>query len=158
MIGLNEDLSRHPPVRLTPEKGLTPDDNLLRRFAQRQRHLVEADVLVVANDHWNFDVRGFNPGGNHGSFFRISTHSVFMIAGGADTKIPQALTVEEPYDSLRFAPTLLALTGDIRDDNNPVPILWYKGFRQSPSREETELLPNGQEKKNITSNEGKAAP
>ena len=53
-------------------------------------------MLIIANDHWNFDVRGFNPGGNHGSFFRISTHSIFMIAGGSNTKIPQALTIEAP--------------------------------------------------------------
>ena len=38
--------------------------------------------MVVASDHWNFDVRGFNPGGNHGSFLRISTHSTLMFAGG----------------------------------------------------------------------------
>ncbi len=44
--------------------------------------LVENDLLILANDHWNFDVRGFNPGGNHGSFFRISTHSTLMLAGG----------------------------------------------------------------------------
>jgi len=38
------------------------------RFRQRQRGLTEADMLILANNHWNFDVRGFNPGGNHGSF------------------------------------------------------------------------------------------
>jgi hypothetical protein len=115
-------------------------------------------MLIVAHDHWNFDVRGFNPGGNHGSFFRISTHSVFMIAGGANTRIPQAVTIEEPYDSLSFAPTLLALTGDLRDDNNPVPRLWDKGFRHFPGRLVKELLPNGTDKKNITSNGVNAAP
>jgi hypothetical protein len=32
-------------------------------------------------------VRGFNPGGNHGSFFRVSTHSTFMVAGGSKSNI-----------------------------------------------------------------------
>ena len=61
----------------------------MREMARRKRELVEAEMLIVANDHWNFDVRGFNPGGNHGSFFRISTHSVFMIAGGTKTNVAE---------------------------------------------------------------------
>ena len=64
-----------------------------------------------------------------------------MIAGGSNTKLPQALTIEEPYDSLSLMPTLLALTGDLRDDNNPVPRLWDKGFRRFPGRVVKELLP-----------------
>jgi hypothetical protein len=67
--------------------------------------------LVLANDHWNFNVRGFNPGGNHGSFLRDSTHSVLMFAGGAATGIPQGKQIEEPYDSLSFVPTILELLG-----------------------------------------------
>ena len=63
--------------------------------------------LVLANDHWNFNVRGFNPGGNHGSFLRISTHSVLLFAGGKDTGIPAGLRIETPYDSLSFVPTIL---------------------------------------------------
>jgi hypothetical protein len=46
-------------------------------------------------------VRFPNPGGNHGGFFRISTHSVWMLVR----------VVIEPYDSLNFAPTILSLTG-----------------------------------------------
>ena len=142
-VGLQEELARHHNERLLPDDpALSADEKLMRHYARRKRELVEPDMLIVAHDHWNFDVRGFNPGGNHGSFFRISTHSVFMIAGGANTKIPQALTIEEPYDSLSFAPTLLALTGDLRDDNNPVPILWDKGFRRFPGRVVKELLPS----------------
>ena len=141
-IGLQEELARHPNERLsTNDPSLTEDARLMRQYARRKRELVEADMLIVAHDHWNFDVRGFNPGGNHGSFFRISTHSVFMIAGGANTKIPQALNIETPYDSLSYVPTLLALTGDLRDDNNPVPRLWDKGFRHFPGRVVKELLP-----------------
>jgi hypothetical protein len=98
-------------------------------------------MLIVAQDHWNFDVRGFNPGGNHGSFFRISTHSVFMVAGGEKTNIPRALDITTPYDSLSFVPTLLALTGEVRDDNNPVPTLRDRGFTRFPGPIVKELLP-----------------
>jgi hypothetical protein len=94
----------------------------------------------VASDHWNFDVRGFNPGGNHGSFLRISTHSTLMFAGGDKTGVPRGAVIEEPYDSLSFVPTVLALTGNLRDDNSPIPILWDKGFRSFPGRPIKELL------------------
>ncbi len=159
LIGLHEELARHPNERLsTSDPSLSADARLMRSYARRKRELVEADMLIVANNHWNFDVRGFNPGGNHGSFFRISTHSVFMIAGGANTRIPQAFTIDTPYDSLSFMPTLLALTGNLRDDNNPVPKLWNKGFRHFPGRVVKELLPNGMDKKNISTNGVNAAP
>jgi hypothetical protein len=82
-------------------------DPLLVRYERRQRELVQADFHVFAADHWNFNVRFPNPGGNHGSFFRISTHSAWMLAGaGVPTKV-----VQEPYDSLNFAPTILSLVG-----------------------------------------------
>ena len=141
LIGLYEQLARHPVGRLSlDEQGISPDERLLRRLLRRQRENIEADLLVVASDHWNFDVRGFNPGGNHGSFFRISTHSTLMLAGGDKTTIPRAAVVAEPYDSLSFVPTVLALTGNLRDDNNPIPILWDKGFRRFPGRPIKELL------------------
>ncbi len=141
LIGLHEQLDRHTVARLSlDEAGISADERLLRRLLRRQRENLEADILVVANDHWNFDVRGFNPGGNHGSFFRISTHSTFMLAGGDKTAIPRAMVVEEPYDSLSFVPTVLALTGNLRDDNNPIPVLWDKGFRRFPGRPVKEVL------------------
>ncbi len=83
----------------------------LARFNQRRRRLAEPDFLIFANDHWNFNVRNFNPGGNHGSLLRASTHSILLFAGGADTGIPQHLEVREPYDSLSFVPTILELMG-----------------------------------------------
>jgi hypothetical protein len=141
LIGLHEQLGRHFIARLAlDEAGISGDERLLRRLLRRQRENLEADLLIVANDHWNFDVRGFNPGGNHGSFFRISTHSTFMLAGGDKTMIPHALVIEEPYDSLSFVPTVLALTGNLRDDNNPIPVLWDKGFRRFPGRPVKEVL------------------
>jgi hypothetical protein len=80
--------------------------------ATKQRQLVQSDMLIMATDHWNFNVRSFNPGGNHGSFLRISTHSVLCFWGGAKTGIPQGLVVTEPYDSLNFVPTLMKLNGN----------------------------------------------
>ncbi|HYJ86478.1 MAG TPA: alkaline phosphatase family protein [Pyrinomonadaceae bacterium] len=143
LIGLYEEIARHPTESLALDApGLSNRERLMRRFARRQRELIETDLLLIANDHWNFDVRGFNPGGNHGSFFRISTRSTFMLAGGDGTGIPHARLIEEPYDSLSFAPTVLALTGNLRDDNSPVSTLWNKGFRRFPGRVVREVLRN----------------
>jgi hypothetical protein len=145
IIGLQEQLARHPNEAFeTDIPGLSDDERTLRRYRRRQRELVEADLLVLANDHWNFDVRGFNPGGNHGSFFRISTHSTLMLAGGERTGIPRGLVVEEPYDSLSFMPTMLSLTGQLKDDRVPVPVLWERGFRRFPGRIITEVLHGGE--------------
>jgi hypothetical protein len=77
---------------------------------------VQADLLVLARDHWNFNVRGFNAGGNHGSFFRISTHGVLMMSGGEATGLNNGVVIDEPYDSLSFVPTLLALMGRCEPD------------------------------------------
>ena len=96
------------------------DEPLLRRFVDRLRANASADMLVLANDHWNFNVRGFNPGGNHGSFFRISTHSVLMFAGGG---VPKGRAVERPYDSLSFAPTVLELMGRKENRGMPGPLI-----------------------------------
>ena len=152
LIGLNEELTRHSIERFSiNEPGISADERTSRRLIQRKRDLCESEILLVANNHWNFDVRGFNPGGNHGSFFRIATHSVFMIAGGKSTGIGEARTIEEPYDSLSFVPTLLALIGDLRDDNSPIPALWEKGFRRFPGRVIKELLPaNPNDGKTVT--------
>ena len=79
------------------------------RFLRRQSRLRRTDFLVLASDHWNFNVRGFNPGGNHGSFFSASTRSVLMFAGDG---IPSGVAIDTPYDSLNFVPTVLHLLGD----------------------------------------------
>jgi len=141
LVGLHEELARHPIESLSAkDSALSDDAKLMRDYARRKRELVEPDMLLVAQDHWNFDVRGFNPGGNHGSFFRISTHSIFMVAGGDRTNLPRALNIDAPYDSLSFIPTLLALTGNLRDDSSPVPELWARGFRKFPGHVVEELL------------------
>lgn len=147
LIGLNEELARHWNENLsTSDSTLSEQERVMLDYERRKRELVEADMLIVAHDHWNFDVRGFNPGGNHGSFFRISTHSVFMVAGGQNTSIPRALDIDKPYDSLSFVPTLLALTGDLRDDNEPVPTLRERGFSRFPGRIVQELMPAQQQR------------
>ena len=96
------------------------DSYLIKRFQARRRRLAEPDLLIFANNHWNFNVRGFNPGGNHGSLLRISTHSVLMLAGGSESGIPHGMVIEEPYDSLTFVPTILELMGFPRE-NPPLP-------------------------------------
>jgi hypothetical protein len=150
LIGLYEELAQHRFARiLLDEPGLSRDEMLMRRFVRRQRELVETDMLLVANNHWNFDVRGFNPGGNHGSFFRVSTHSTFMIAGGEKTNLPKGVEIQEPYDSLSFVPTVLAITGKLYDDSNPIPVLWQKGFRRFPGRVIYEIVPEKQLPRNI---------
>ena len=103
VIGITEELS---PVAANVQgpQGVNP---ILLRFERRRRELVQADFHVFASDHWNFNSRFPNPGGNHGGFFRISTHSVWMLSGAG---IPAKLVIE-PYDSLNFASTVLSLTG-----------------------------------------------
>lgn len=91
-------------------------------YQQRKRSLRRADLLVLANDHWNFNVRGFNPGGNHGSFFRTSTHSVLMFQGGKETGIPAGAHIDTPYDSLSFVPTILQLM-DRPEPDLPGPVI-----------------------------------
>ncbi len=141
IVGLHEQLARHNTEAIDADApGISTDERLIRRFRRRQRMLVENDLLVLANDHWNFDVRGFNPGGNHGSFFRVSTHATLMFNGGEKTGVPRGLVVEEPYDSLSFMPSLLALTGQLHDGHRPVPVLWQQGFRSFPGRIIEELF------------------
>ena len=103
VIGTIEELS--PVEDNVP--GRSGEDPTLLAYERRRRELVQADFHVFAADHWNFNSRNFNPGGNHGAFFRISTHSVWAMAGAG---IPTQ-HVEAPYDSLNFASTLLSLLG-----------------------------------------------
>ena len=65
---------------------------------------------------------------------------VASLAGGRKTSIPQVMVVAEPDDSLSFMPTVLALTGNLRDDSNSIPVLWEKGFRRFPDRAVREVL------------------
>jgi hypothetical protein len=106
---LFEHFTRHVPPALDPgAPGLSSDERLMRQYRLRTRRLAEYDLLVMTRSHWNFNVRNFNPGGNHGSFLRPSMHAVWLLAGG---QVPRGLNIATPYDTLRFAPTVLALTG-----------------------------------------------
>jgi hypothetical protein len=135
IVGLYEQVIPHDWEGLDANlPGLTDGERLRRRYRARQRALVEPDLLIMASDHWNFDVRGFNPGGNHGSFFRPSTHATFMLAGGEGTGIRRGYEVEEPYDSLSFVPTVLSLMGRLQGDNEPDEALRQLGFRRFPGR------------------------
>jgi hypothetical protein len=122
LIGLEEYFAPWEPDSLPSIYRIAEERDwpVLRRFATRLRKVVEPDMLVLAADHWNLDVRGFNPGGNHGSFFRISTHSVFMAAG---TSIPAGIRIESPYDSLSFVPTVLALMNRPAENHYPGPVI-----------------------------------
>jgi len=122
VIGLHEMFQRWQTESIPPlfQIADAQDWPVLRRFVARRRQLTESDLLILASDHWNFNVRGFNPGGNHGSFLRISTHSVLMAAGG---NIPPGLVIDRPYDSLSFVPTLLALLGRLRNGSYPGPVI-----------------------------------
>ncbi len=81
-----------------------------------------------------------------------------MIAGGRKTGIVQGKVIDQPYDSLSFMPTLLALIGDLRDDRVPVPILWEKGFRRTPGRLIKELLPGPPDDRKIATTGASASP
>jgi hypothetical protein len=111
IIGLHEQFL--PPLLAPHSDDL--DAALLARFNQRRRRLAQPDFQIFANDHWNFNVRNFNPGGNHGSFLRVSMHAILLFAGGVDTGIPRHREVEAPYDSLSFVPTILDLVGKQAD-------------------------------------------
>jgi len=108
VIGITEEMS--PVEDNVP--GSSDTNPMLLRYERRRRALVAADFHIFAADGWNFNARNFNPGGNHGSFFRISTHSVWMMAGAG---LPKR-QITEPYDSLDFASTILSLLG------KPVPM------------------------------------
>ena len=111
ILGLYEHFFREP---LPPFED--NDAALLKRLAARRSQMRTQDLLVIARDQWNFNVRGFNPGGNHGSLFRVSTHSVWMMAG---PELRRGFRVSEPYDSLDFIPTVLRLIG--KPPKQPLP-------------------------------------
>lgn len=103
VIGIIEELSPIAPD-VPGKPGMAP---VMLRYEKRRRTLVETDFHIFAADHWNFNVRFPNPGGNHGGFFRISTHAVWTMAGAG---IP-VRSVQEPYDGLDFASTMLSILG-----------------------------------------------
>jgi hypothetical protein len=125
VVSLQDQFSDDPIGNSVMSADQTQDERLLARFRQRKRSMARADFIVFANNHWNFNFRGFNPGGNHGAFFRASTHATLMFSGGRETGIPRALNIEEPYDALSFVPTVMNLTrpGDAATTVLPGPVI-----------------------------------
>jgi hypothetical protein len=104
VVGITEELM--PIADVMPKRpSVAP---LLQQLELRRRQLVQADFHIFASDHWNFNARNFNPGGNHGSFFRQSTHSVWMMAG---VGLAPGIRYKEPADSLNFGSTVLQYVG-----------------------------------------------
>lgn len=110
VVGITEEL--FPMTDALPKReSMTP---LLQQLELRRRQLVQADFHIFANDHWNFNARNFNPGGNHGSFLRQSTHSVWMMSGAG---LAAGVRYADPIDSLNFGSTVLQYAGK----NAPMP-------------------------------------
>jgi hypothetical protein len=118
----------------------TEDARLLRRLELRRRDAAMPDLFVHAAPHWNFDVKDFNPGGNHGGFGRQSMHAVFWIRGGERTGVAAGpLAVATPYDGLDFAPTILEAAGVTVNGRLPAELV-RAGFRPYPGRVASEAL------------------
>jgi len=116
---------------LDPQPNDRPDEVLLKRFTRRRRLNSRHDLEVFANDLWNFNIRDFNPGGNHGGLRRRSTHSVLMMWGGPSLALKAGYRVTTPYDSLMVVPTLMELLGITRGGVLPED-LRRRGFRSFP--------------------------
>jgi len=98
-----------------PTEEAAPEAALLLRFFERRRRNMEPDLLLHANMYWNFNIRDFNPGGNHGSFYRTAAQATWMMWGGRQTGLKRGYVVTRPYESLSFVPTVLELIGATRD-------------------------------------------
>jgi hypothetical protein len=105
---------------------------------------METDLFLHAAPHWHFNVKDFNPGGNHGGFGRQSMHSVFWLNGGDGTRVPQGpLVVARPYDALDFAPTVLEAAGVTSGGKLPEDLV-RAGFGPFPGRVAVEALKPGE--------------
>lgn len=111
LVALHEYFDTSYLSVLDPLPSDSPDEALLKRFTKRRRLNSRHDLEVFANDLWNFNIRDFNPGGNHGGLRRSSTRSVLMMWGGRNITMKSGYRVKTPYDSLMVVPTLLELLG-----------------------------------------------
>lgn len=116
---------------LDPLPDEAPDEVLLKRFLKRRRLNSRHDLEVFANNLWNFNIRDFNPGGNHGGLRRSSTRSVLMMWGGREIRLKSGYRVITPYDSLMVVPTLMELVGLTHQGRLPER-LQRRGFRPFP--------------------------
>ncbi len=104
VVGITEELMPMADV-LPKRESVAP---ILQQLELRRRQLVQTDFHIFASDHWNFNARNFNPGGNHGSFLRQSTHSVWMMAGAG---LASGIHYTDPADSLNFGSTVMQCAG-----------------------------------------------
>jgi len=118
-------------VGATPQEDDAAPEALLLRFFERRRRNMEPDLLLHANPHWNFNIRDFNPGGNHGSFLRTATWATWMMWGGRHAGLKRGYRVVRPYESLSFVPTVLELIGAMRGGQLSEEAR-AKGFRPLP--------------------------
>ncbi len=118
----------------------TEDLRLLRRLELRRRDAMQADLFVHAAPHWNFDVKDFNPGGNHGGFGHQSMKAVFWMNGGSATHAAAGpLVVTDALDGLDFAPTVFEAAG-VTEAGHFSTELERGGFRTFPGRIATEAI------------------
>lgn len=126
VVGITEELL--PMTDAMPKReSMTP---LLQQLELRRRELVQTDFHIFASDHWNFNARNFNPGGNHGSFLRQSTHSVWMMTGAG---LASGIHYTDPADSLNFGSTVMQYAGKVA----PMP----KRVLQLPTRSPGSAIP-----------------
>ena len=122
VIGITEELMPMSDV-MPKRESMAP---LLQKLELRRRQLVQTDFHIFASDHWNFNARNFNPGGNHGSFLRQSTHSVWMMAGAG---LAPGIHYADPTDTLNFGSTVMRYAG--KDAPMPKRVLYLP--MRSPS-------------------------
>jgi hypothetical protein len=137
LISLHEQSANHSLPG--PVSG-SSQDQLKSRFLARIQRDMEPDFAVFARNHWNFNAFSFNPGGNHGGFFQLSTRAILMFVGGDSTGIPRGKIIERPYDTLSFIPTVFALTKQWKEGQLS-PDLRARGFAPFPGRVIQELIP-----------------
>ena len=113
----------------------------MKEFARRKRELVEPDMLIVAKITGILTCAASIPAAITARFSACQRIHFHDRRGDRRPRFHKLSTSTTPYDSLSFVPTLLALTGNLRDDNNPVPELWEKGFRKFPGHVVKELFP-----------------
>ena len=136
MIGLPEAFSTafKGAFARVAARAATRADKLRTEFELSRRLAMESDLFVAASRLWNFDLKDFNPYGNHGGFRRQSMHALFWLHGGRRTRIAKGpLVVAPPFDALDVAPTLFE-AAEISTDG-AMPVLYRDaGFANLPGR------------------------
>jgi hypothetical protein len=123
----------------------TRAERLRTEFELARRLAMESDVFVAASPLWNFDLKDFNPYGNHGGFRRQSMNALFWLHGGPETRVsPGPRLVTTPFDALDVAPTLFEAAEIATDGKIPTR---YRdaGFTNLPGRVVRDAFGRGNE-------------